>query len=642
MHSRRSLASLRSLPWPLLAALVLSAACGDDDPTGGGGSGGSGGDGAGGQVTGGGGEGATGGVGGAGGEGGQLLAPPLTNPVDDMSDIDLAYASLWLMGYELLDPPAQTCTQCHSLNRGLMNHWRDLTDTARQSCFADTSVPSEGAAQTVLQCLKLEPGIPGSPYTTSKLGIYAAAAHLDWFSFVFDRAYEGDGSTEHADFEAMVGMPKEQQTPFVQEELDIVAEWFTRGLPFMEDLLPEEPPVDPCVTTITAAVATHINEMKVSGWRAVNSEGGLLMLGCAGAPTTLDCLATYPQAGTQPYGAGWEYMQNAKLRVLRTNSYASSYWTRSSADGRFVGHGGGSVGGSTIVDLATDVEIGVSAAYDPGFFPDNSAFIFQGTNDGTGICMQSLLNSDPSLVSFNEPECSSASQIGLYQHVGAALGGGDYWAVDGMFVSDDGGHFATLDNPQAFFAQNTQISLTPMINDGSGFTPKTALYVDAPFEGDTVMSPSSELLISRVAGQGWVQNGFRMRQLIATPSGNTYTVDTPEIGRYCIDGGKPGFSYDERWAVLHRYVTGADAIELGFTGPNDPAFAEYASEGAANIYLLDLLTGQVTRVTHMQPGQYALFPHFRSDGWFYFMVRSPGTGQEHIVASDAALIAENL
>jgi hypothetical protein len=42
----------------------------------------------------------------------------------------------------------------------------------------------------------------------------------------------------------------------------------------------------------------------------------------------------------------------------------------------------------------------------------------------------------------------------------------------------------------------------------------------------------------------------------------------------------------------------------------------------------------------MQPGQYALFPHFRSDGWIYFMVRTLGTENEHIVASDAALVIE--
>ena len=39
----------------------------------------------------------------------------------------------------------------------------------------------------------------------------------------------------------------------------------------------------------------------------------------------------------------------------------------------------------------------------------------------------------------------------------------------------------------------------------------------------------------------------------------------------------------------------------------------------------------------MGPGQYALYPHFRSDGWLYFLVRDVNTGVEHLVASDLAL-----
>jgi hypothetical protein len=288
-----------------------------------------------------------------------------------------------------------------------------------------------------------------------------------------------------------------------------------------------------------------------------------------------------------------------------------------------------------------DQVIEVDANYDPGFFPDNSAFVFQGTPDQTGICTQGLLSSGTTSIDFTETECSSSSQIGLYQHVGAALGGGDYWAVDSAFTSDDGGHIPTLSNPNTNFGPGTDVDLTPMVYNGSAFIPKTMISSPTPYEGDHVMSKSSLLLIGRVAGQSFAQSGFRLRQLVATPSGGSYNVSTPEIARYCINGGKPGISFDERWAVLHQYVTDDNAVELGFTGPGDSGFAPYQSQGAANVYLLDLLTGIVRRITHMQPGQYALFPHFRSDGWIYFMVRTQGTNQEHIVASDAALTLEN-
>ena len=55
--------------------------------------------------------------------------------------------------------------------------------------------------------------------------------------------------------------------------------------------------------------------------------------------------------------------------------------------------------------------------------------------------------------------------------------------------------------------------------------------------------------------------------------------------------------------------------------------------------MVDLLTGATTRVTNMQPGQHALFPHFRSDGWIYFVVRTLD-GEEYYAASDAALVSE--
>ena len=43
------------------------------------------------------------------------------------------------------------------------------------------------------------------------------------------------------------------------------------------------------------------------------------------------------------------------------------------------------------------------------------------------------------------------------------------------------------------------------------------------------------------------------------------------------------------------------------------------------------------RITAMKPGQFALYPHFRSDGWLYFIVRDANGRKEYIVASDWAL-----
>ncbi|MEM9487777.1 MAG: serine/threonine-protein kinase, partial [Myxococcota bacterium] len=44
---------------------------------------------------------------------------------------------------------------------------------------------------------------------------------------------------------------------------------------------------------------------------------------------------------------------------------------------------------------------------------------------------QELKVAAPAAVNYTEPGCSSTSSVGLYQHVGTALSGRDYWAVDG-------------------------------------------------------------------------------------------------------------------------------------------------------------------------------------------------------------------
>ncbi len=365
------------------------------------------------------------------------------------------------------------------------------------------------------------------------------------------------------------------------------------------------------------------------------------MFGCDGSDNAFDCLSTYPAAGEETFSEGWAAnVPNQQIRVLRESGYVSSFWTRSSADGRFVANGASSGGAnSRIVDLKRDVSIPGTAFYDPAFLPDNSGFMFQ--ESGAYMCEQSLLVSEPDNIDYgSEPQCSSANNVGLYQHLGGALDSGDYWAVAGQFVSDNGGRSPQNSDPRAQFSSGSDLELTPLIYNGSSYETRSSISVETPYEGDAIISSGSRMVLSRLRGPNERQLGFVMREVHATPVGNSYQIELEEVARYCFNGGKPAFSYDDRWLVLHHYIGDADAVDLGFSGPNDPGFAEYASRAAANIYLIDTLTGEVTRITNMQPGQYALFPHFRSDGWIYFMVKTLGQNTEHIVASDAALRIE--
>ena len=564
------------------------------------------------------------------------VVPVFRNPVS-LPEAQLATQALQILGGDIAGAQ-QECNHCHGLTRQRLRYWRALSDTAMSACLTDLSIATAESAQKMIDCMRVMPELPTSDFKTQKLGVYATATHLPWFQFLFWRAYGDDGVQKGADFAQLVGMPQADTPKLTQEQFDIVAEWFSRGVPMLDETLPVDPPPQMCEQGISAEVAAHVTAMQTTGWRAQNRIDMMAMYGCGAASDPKLCLADKPIGSAQPYGQGWDVPGRGQLRILRDVTYSSSYWTRSSPDGRFVAHGVDNVSGSYVIDLQRDAQISIATQYDPAFFPDNSGFVFQGGTRNT--CGMSVLTSNPTSIAMTEAACARISTIGLYQHVGRALAGGDFFAIDGQFESDDGGKSPTIGDPLASFTSTGYTDFTPMIFDGTKYVGKTRVRIAQPFEGDSTLSPSAGLELTRVAGPGDKQIGYVLRKVNATLAGSTYTITTPEIARYCVSGGKPGFSYDERWIAFHHYVTDADAQELGFTGPADPGFADYRAKGAANIYLMDLRTGVPQRITNMRPGQYALYPHFRSDGWIYGQVRDTTTGHEYTVASDAALLQE--
>ncbi len=561
------------------------------------------------------------------------VVPVFRNPVD-MPDDQLAAAVLARLGAPV-EGAEESCNHCHGLTQQRLRGWRSMGDQGFTDCITDLEVTDPAAARAMIDCLRSDPADPAFLFSPQKLGVYTTAADLPWFTYLFTLAHGAAGQAEHAAFVERVGMPRGQLAPLDQAAFDLLAEYFARDLPLIDDFLPNDPGPGVCKLDISTDVAAHVAEMEQSGWRALNAERDMLMHGCGGAATPRDCLADRPRA------SAWEAMDGAVVRALRTINYRSSYWTRSSPDGRFVAHGttAGDGFSAAFVDLQLGTVIPAAASYDPGFFPDNLGFAFQRGGEAL-FCEEAVLTAGPAEVSFDEPGCASNHVVGLYQHLGAALGGGDYWTVDGEFESDDGGKFATPADPPAGFGANSRTDLTPMIHDGSQFVPGTTVSVPTAGEGDAVISPSARLVVTRVRGAENRQVGLVMRRVVATATPGGYEVEALPIARYCENGGKPSFSFDERWLTYHHYVGPEDAVELGFTGADDPAFAAYLERGAANVHVLDLLTGVTRRVTGMAPGEYALYPHFRSDGWIYFMVRTLGRPDETIAATDAALVLE--
>lgn len=489
-------------------------------------------------------------------------------------------------------------------------------------------------------CFRLEAERADSPYTPAKLGIYSAGAHLGWFQDTFKAAFPADSGSNTADtwaleygrFKNRTSMPKGNHPRLTQAEFDVVAEWFARGLPRMSSYLAPDTGPTSCTPSVTPAVAQHQAIMETQGWEALNRQAGMNMYGCSGTTDPTRCLTSTPLASSKAYGAGWQ--KTGTLRVLRELSFGTFYWMRSSADGRFVGNG--ATGGNSIIsDLQTNKDIKVDAAYDPGFFPDNRGWMFQGTPIGAAFCQMALLVANPDEINFSESACSSVGTVSLYQHLGAGLGGGDYFAINSQFTSDNPSAGTTGD-PAAAFGNTAEMKFTPMMFDGTHYVGKQDVKVASPYEGDSVLSPSTQLVISRF-GNTSGHLGYVVRRVDATASGTSYQISTTEIGRYCVQGAKPSISFDEKYFVTHHYITASDWSELGYASATDPKFQELLSKGTANIVLVNMVTGARTLVTTMQPGQYALFPHFRSDGWFYFLVRDTNSDKEYVVASDAAL-----
>lgn len=567
------------------------------------------------------------------------VAPPLYRPVDT-DDLTLARQALGVLGSSAVGGSGR-CSTCHGITRQRIRHWRALTDAALTECLTDLELRTAEGAQATVSCIR--GGTNGGNDFPSRIGVFAMATNLAWFEFLFQRADPATAMDAHRAYDERVSMPPmgaEIPRP-VQRDVDVVVEWLRRGAPRLENLLPEDPPPTSCSEGVSSSVAGVLAASRDTNWQVVNAERPMRMFGCtAGMPAT-SCLSAYPLHTETTAGAAWSTMPTAHLRVLHTTDYATSYWTRSSHDGRFVAHGSRTPSpyGSRIIDLTTGTAIMAAAAYDPAFFPDDSGFALMGPR-GHFCSLSVLTTGSPTAIDFTEPGCVSSGVVGLYEHLGSSLGGQDDWALSGEFESDNGGHQPTLREPNANFSSTSTVSLVPMINTGSGFAPGEPVSIAVPYEGDVTLSPSARFMISRVGATG-DQQGFLMRELVVERTGmSARVIRSGEVARYCIDGGKPAFSLDERYFVVHHYVVADDAVELGFSGPSDPEFAPYLTRGASNLYLVDVATGHRTRIVTMPPGAYALYPHFRNDGWIYFVVRHANETPEYIVASDAALIIE--
>jgi hypothetical protein len=473
-----------------------------------------------------------------------------------------------------------------------------------------------------------------------------------------------------------------------EDEFRKIENWSIADAPQLEaafgpiNIIPE-PQVPNCANEISDELKQRITQIKADkkSWTEVNKQNpNIKMLGCAPGTTSpercfMDAVndQKFPEVHTDEETKNWasrvrnEALNNIdidenmpptqRMRLLKKLPFRSTYWARSSADGRFMADGLTTQAqitnpdGSTshyipdeshgfIVDLALPDRpfIGVSAPYDPGFFPDNNGFTWmQGANGY--FCSQKILE-NPATKFIDLPTettfCGSRA-MGVYQHVGRAINDKYYIVRSDNYANDNGGKtgFRTDPSTTNFAVEQSKAQLFTMVEEGTKFAVRDPIFLPTPFEGDFGISPSASFITSRISTKVQVngdfqQAGYRIRSF------DFEHADTKVLGTVCMRGGKASISHDERFLVTHHYVTKNDSKEFGLSKDSD----EFKNriENSSNIYIFDLLTNRKFRVTYMGPGQYALYPHFRSDGWLYFLVRDMNKAtSDYAIASDVAL-----
>ncbi len=541
------------------------------------------------------------------------------------SQVTAAELSMAKAAQDVISGAHAHCNQCHTAGRSDVRRWGDAMLNVGIQCFNEPAL--EPTAQVA--CMSDEPGTPTSSFSTSKLGLFSAGTE-----YVKDTFTKADPSGARLTAFRSIAMPAGSSVPqMTAEEFEKVVTWVFNGMPAFNEVFGGPPEPEACVPSITPELTAHVAEMKTTGWGARLADVATPMFGCADATDAKDCFKTLPVVAA-PWGAAGV---TQTLRVLRELP-KTSYWVRSSADGRFVGYG--QFTAAAIIDLSTaqgTPAIEVDARYDPAFFPDNDGISFAGTNLASEtpgpirVCRQSVLveaakQAHPK-ITLQEPGCSEVVDS-VYQSVGAALDGRAFWMSNGAHVNDDGGN--QIQAPLDGFEPDSMTQLIPMVSDGIGYKPQKPVNLKTPLEGDQMLSPSSRLLLTRFGSKPGHQ-GFTIRKLTTNATDGAGVTGTTEvIGKICGGGTKAMVSFDERFVVTHRYAApGAD----GGT-----------ADKHSDITLTDLLTGEVVEVTHMGPNEYALYPHFRADGWLYFLVRDMnptgpdgGPGKETLVASDVAL-----
>jgi hypothetical protein len=586
---------------------------------------------------------------------------------EDLTDADLATKALVAMGAKLPGTPAGhtgNCGSCHATNnRTTFMKWKERYD-ATMLVLADERKSKDERVRYMLR----DPQRPEGGFDPAKVGILTAGANLglapavnrskhplayaqnELLSDVGPRGLFVGKPELLKRFRSDMLMPVEGNFDRMSAfEFEATLTWMKKGMPQLRELIADEGRPTTC-TDDFAKLKSHASAIKRRSWGALNQERQLAMFACPPAAEPSKCFMQqsqgkdiFPLAVTQAFGKTWA-PAGTNVRILQDlGAQNTFYWSRTSADGRFFASGG-SGGTSFIVDLQARMAdplamriISAKANYDPDFFPDNGSFMFQGTHRGGVVCPQSVLTKPGvNLITFDEPGCNKLDNVALYQTVAQARGDNtlsDLFIINNKFASDNPALTSSTRDLFLSAGPDAMVRVAVAYSQGSeaGYLVKEVGEMPLPFHGDTMASRSLELLGSRIAGETKAL-GYALTRVKAEKGPAGYRFALEPAGRICMEGNKANFSFDERFLVTHHYLTREDFA-------SDLEFAPFKDKGAADLYLADFVTGKKMRITRMSTGQFALFPHFRSDGWLMFEVRDAVQKKVFVVASDAAVQA---
>jgi hypothetical protein len=251
--------------------------------------------------------------------------------------------------------------------------------------------------------------------------------------------------------------------------------------------------------------------------------------------------------------------------------------------------------------------------------------------------------------------------MGVYQHVGRGLEDSDpYLTVRSDNYQNDDGAYAEMRDPsvEPFSEEKNTLEIWPFRkgDPGVGESPfevsKTPTTISVDYRGDFSISPSGRLVMARIGGvvEGKPTHlGYQLSVL------DLEHKEYKKVASVCMLGGKAELNFTERFMAVHHYPDDTDKEdlsnpELTTEAERSAAFEQIVNrsdvgdpptKGSSNIYLYDIVNQRKIRITRMGPGQYALYPHFRADGWLYFVVRDTNASIDYAMATDAAIRLED-